>query len=43
MYFDPDMMAREWVPKLGTLMGVGVKMWKKGRVTKKQRSAAPAR
>lgn len=43
MHFDPDMMARKWVPKLGTLMGVGVKMWKQGRATKKQRSHAPGR
>jgi len=40
MYFDPDMMARKWVPKLGTLMGVGVKMWKQGRATKRTRAKA---
>jgi predicted ester cyclase len=43
MHFDPDMMAREWVPKLGTLMGVGVKMWKQGRATRRERKAIPSR
>ncbi len=41
MHFDPDMMARNWAPGLGALMSVGLKMWKRGRATKRERAAAP--
>jgi hypothetical protein len=39
MYFDPDVMAREWAPGLGTLMGLGFGMWRRGRAAKRARSA----
>jgi predicted ester cyclase len=40
IYFDPDLLVREWVPPLTTLMGVGLGMWKQGRATKKARAVA---
>lgn len=43
MFFDPDMMARNWVPPLRTMMAVGTKLWKQGRAIKKARKAALGR
>jgi hypothetical protein len=43
IYFDPDLLVRRWVPPLGTLMGVGMTMWKQGRATRRARESASAR
>lgn len=42
IYLDPDLMVRNWAPPLGTLMGVGMTMWKEGRATKRTRTRTPA-
>ena len=40
IYFDPNLLVREWAVPLGTLMGVGVTTWKQSRAVKKARKAA---
>jgi hypothetical protein len=35
MYFDPDVMARNWAPGLVKLMGLGMKLWTRGRAARK--------
>jgi len=42
IYFDPDLMVRNWAPPLGTLMGVGLTMWRGGRATKRARRSGLA-
>jgi len=38
IYFDPDLLIRNWVPGLGTLARLGMTMWKRGRATKRARA-----
>jgi steroid delta-isomerase-like uncharacterized protein len=40
LYFDPNLLVRDWAIPLDTLMGVGMTMWKQGRATKKARRVA---
>ena len=42
IYFDPDLMVRNWAPPLGTLMGVGLTMWRGGRAIKRGRRSGLA-
>ena len=37
LYFDPWLLGREWAVPLGTLMGIGLDMWKESRAIKKAR------
>jgi hypothetical protein len=37
IYFDPDLLIRNWVPSLTTLGRIGMTMWKQGRATKRAR------
>lgn len=40
LYFDPNLLVREWAVPLGTLAGIGMATWKHGRAVKKTRRAA---
>lgn len=40
LYFDPNLLIREWAVPLGTLMSVGMTTWKQSRATRKTRKAA---
>ena len=38
IYFDPDLLIRNWVPSLTTLGRIGMTTWKQARATKRARS-----
>lgn len=42
MYFDPDMMARNWAVPMGALMGMGVQTFKQSRAARKALATASA-